>query len=330
MTPFSMLVVRDAMLSSALTATDERFYQTLDECGGCARRMTKRLLPHWTPESAVTTCSMATARLGSGQTVIAYTYYEGPTYDIYGRDYFAGVEQNVRKIGEVPYPREFRIRLYYRLSSTSPTRDRLCALACEDDSRLDLCDVENLPGRRSNVSDVLPVLWRFLPVVDPQVDLYFSRDLDSHLGARELAAVGEFLADKEAAVHVMRDHWAHDIGILAGTWGAKLEGPELRKAWRISLRNMLANRKAHESQTVQGADQYLLNRYVWPWAKRKMLAHDSYTCEKYPKSVGFPTRRIDANMNFVGAVLGHGDRIEFAEENACPERCRRNATWTFC
>ena len=128
----------------------------------------------------------------------------------------------------------------------------------------------------------------------------------------------------------MRDHPAHDIGILGGTWGAKLTDPEVRKSWNLSFKNIFGNKKARDSRTRPGADQYLLNRYAWPWTKRKMLAHDSYSCEKYPNSIGFPTQRIDSPVNFVGSVIGHGDRITFEEENECPEKCKRNSNWTFC
>ena len=58
----------------------------------------------------------------------------------------------------------------------------------------------------------------------------------------------------------MRDHPAHDIGILGGTWGAKLTDPDVRKAWNLSFRNIFGNKRAHESRTKPGADQYLLNR----------------------------------------------------------------------
>ena len=55
-------------------------------------------------------------------------------------------------------------------------------LACEDSS-LDLCPATSLPlfgdSRR-----LYPLIWRFLPAIDPQVDLFFSRDLDSRISAR--------------------------------------------------------------------------------------------------------------------------------------------------
>ncbi len=43
----------------------------------------------------------------------------------------------------------------------------LCDLACSE-SNLDLCDVEQNP-QFGNVSFIFPMVWRFLPVLDPQV-----------------------------------------------------------------------------------------------------------------------------------------------------------------
>ena len=64
----------------------------------------------------------------------------------------------------------------------------LCALfiaACEDSS-LDLCPAISLP-LFGDTRRVYPLIWRFLPAIDPQVDLFFSRDLDSRISARFLA-----------------------------------------------------------------------------------------------------------------------------------------------
>ena len=36
----------------------------------------------------------------------------------------------------------------------------------------------------------------------------------------------------------------------------------------------------------------MLIRYVWPWAKRDALQHDSYSCHKFSGNIiGFPTQR---------------------------------------
>lgn len=56
-----------------------------------------------------------------------------------------------------------------------------------------------------------------------QVELLLSRDLDSRINEREVAAVSEFLAS-EKHFHVMRDHPAHSAPIMGGLWAARPVG----------------------------------------------------------------------------------------------------------
>ena len=57
---------------------------------------------------------------------------------------------------------------------------------------MDLCPAISLP-KFGNATKLYPLIWRFLPAVDPQVDVFFSRDLDSRISEREVEAVNEFL-----------------------------------------------------------------------------------------------------------------------------------------
>ena len=63
--------------------------------------------------------------------------------------------------------------------------------ACQD-PLLDLCPAISLP-KFGNATKLYPLIWRFLPAIDPQVDIFFSRDLDSRISQREVAAVSQFL-----------------------------------------------------------------------------------------------------------------------------------------
>ena len=38
-----------------------------------------------------------------------------------------------------------------------------------------------------NATFIFPMNWRFFPTLDPQVDMYLSRDLDSEFNERELS-----------------------------------------------------------------------------------------------------------------------------------------------
>ncbi len=79
------------------------------------------------------------------------------------------------------------LRLYYKVADDSPVMRDLCELACREPF-FDLCDVEHNP-RLGNASVLYPILWRFLPVIDVQVDLFLSRDLDSRINPREVSNI---------------------------------------------------------------------------------------------------------------------------------------------
>ena len=90
-----------------------------------------------------TTCSEDVHALGSGQKVIAFTFYGDATYDTLARDYFAGVEKNLKAMKEL-YPVGFRMRLYYQMPKKGKLFNRVCQMACKE-PQLDICDVENNP-----------------------------------------------------------------------------------------------------------------------------------------------------------------------------------------
>jgi len=62
--------------------------------------------------------------------------------------------------------------------------------------------------------------WRFLPLGDPMVDIFISRDLDSRVSSRERKAVEEW-EHSNLSLHTMRDHPYHGVPFLGGMWGAK-------------------------------------------------------------------------------------------------------------
>jgi hypothetical protein len=69
-------------------------------------------------------------------------------------------------------------------------------------------------------------------------------------------------------------------------------------------------------------------RYVWPWAKKDAISHDSYLCEKYPGTRPFPTRRPMEPNNFVAAVVADN----YTLDRECPAACRPagHQDWTHC
>ena len=149
------------------------------------------------------------------------------------------------------------------------------------------------------------------------------RDLDSKFTERESAAVSEWL-ESGAPIHSMRDNPNHHVPLLGAGWGASLLKDDIRDLWRSSWRNILNDTSTYSRRTVKGPDQTILTQHVWPWGRNVSLQHDSYTCQHYPGSVGFPTERLDEEYNFIAAV----GPMRLWEE--CPVICRRKEEWSHC
>ena len=76
-----------------------------------------------------------------------------------------GIEENLELMGEF-YP-GWTVRVYFDLEPGSYLHQDLCRLACSNPA-LDMCYVRRLPSSL-DISRVFAMIWRFFPVVDPQV-----------------------------------------------------------------------------------------------------------------------------------------------------------------
>ena len=222
------------------------------------------------------------------------------------------------------------MRLYVQLSMTSSIqREALCHLACTYPEEFELCDVENNP-KYGNVSQIFPMNWRFLPTLDPQVDIAFSRDLDSPFTQhREFEAVNEFLKSSKE-FHFMRDHPQHNTPILGGLWGVKLT-KNIRSSIHQSFAKIFESSMFYNGRNQRGSDQDLLGKFIWPWAKDYSLGHDSYFCNNYVNSRPFPTKREEHLCNFIGCT-SEEDNLSLTKANECPMKCRPedHPDWKHC
>src|SRR5258705_2986561 len=109
------------------------------------------------------------------------------------------------------------------------------------------------------------MFWRFLAATDETVDVAIFRDADSRLGARERAAVDEWLAG-DHDVHLMRDHPWHRTAIMGGMWGVR--GGAL---W--NLRTLIAQ---HQPRSYWQCDQDFLRERVFPLVRERAHVHDEF------------------------------------------------------
>lgn len=145
--------------------------------------------------------------------------------------------------------------------------------------------------RRTTLGAWEGLFWRFEAALDPLVDRFISRDLDSRLNPRERAAVDEWKASGKF-LHVMRDAPNHDVPILGGMWGSGY--------WPI-LRGLM---RSWNSFDHKGCDQEFLAQLVWPRLLDNALIHDS--CRRDPKIKPFPEHAPmipDIHGTFVGQIM---------------------------
>lgn len=61
----------------------------------------------------------------------------------------------------------------------------------------------------------------------------------------------------------MRDHPLHDVPMLGGTWGAKLDRPLVRELFRKAFDDITKSNYASAPRSERGADQSALKVYIW-------------------------------------------------------------------
>ena len=143
------------------------------------------------------------------------------------------------------------------------------------------------------------MFWRFYAICDTEVDIFLSRDTDSRIGNREIAALNEWIeSDKD--FHIMRDHPYHTVPILGGMWGC-------RNGILRNMDQLIENWAGHthkkgfwrEIQTA--GDQNFLGEVVYPLVVNNSMEHSEFGLRYGGEIQPFPTNRKD--YEFVGDVF---------------------------
>ena len=113
------------------------------------------------------------------------------------------------------------------------------------------------------------MLWRMKPCFDNRVEAVICRDLDSPLTYREVQAVTQWM-DSPKVAHAITDSSSHTIPMLGGMVGFK-QAHFKEYAGFATWEDMVDGRGI--DYNVKGADQDLLNKYVYP--KFTKVGHDS-------------------------------------------------------
>jgi hypothetical protein len=170
-------------------------------------------------------CGPESSVRGMHQKVITYTLY-GNVHNATVAKRFFSLLRNISLTVERDYP-DWVVHIYHNFrDQDGPERkahDQLCDIYCRFHN-VDLCSVPLLIERIGNqtipidpalLAGLNPKMFRYLVMLDPNVDVFISRDIDSIIWPREVDAVAEWLKSNYT-FHVMRDHPFHGAIILAG------------------------------------------------------------------------------------------------------------------
>ncbi|CAF1096515.1 unnamed protein product [Rotaria sordida] len=267
-------------------------------------------------------CSQRSAKRGSHQHVIGVSAYLSKMDN---KNLLAKVWTYLLEYIEEAkekYP-NWIVRIYYY--SLDISKEEIFRIE-NNYKNVDFCDSTNIPVL-GNVSNWLPgKMQRFLPIADPLVDIYMSRDIDSPILERETIIVYGWL-DSKQTIHIIRDHHEHDVPILGGLWGIKLNK---ERSLINNISQYLLSPDVVKCYKGKG-DQNFLEDYIWPHAimyDKMTLEFDSFFCKKYPNSRPFPTRKESPTL-FIGCRRPNCTKDKHPE---CPKECRpaNHPDWIWC
>ena len=144
------------------------------------------------------------------------------------------------------------------------------------------------------------MLWRFNAASDPNVQIMLSRDCDSRIHRREVAAVDEWLnSDKD--FHIMRDHKYHGVPILGGMWGVR----------NGLLKDISDKVKSYNAGNFWQTDQNFLRDIIFNDVSEYAMVHDEIhrikiDSKRYPVESG-----VRNDYHFIGqAYAGDGKVLD--------------------
>jgi hypothetical protein len=158
---------------------------------------------------------------------------------------------------------------------------------------------------------MLPLLWRFEPILDQSVDLMIVRDADSRIGAREALAVSRWV-DSDKVFHVIRDHPYHTSLIQAGMFGVKKSDISHLLDYTRCLNELPVNNPR--------VDEIFLSRYVYPYAIMHSFINARY-CNYERQSRPLPGPEYD--HDFIGQRYHHDGSYDVTAAN-CLKRYEKS------
>jgi len=152
-------------------------------------------------EPVVSTCSRRSDQRGLHQRVLSFSVYGNLNNTRHFARYVLPLKETVQRIATL-YP-DWVVRIYHDAKDDKRLADEFRSYG-----HVDLCYAVQVLAERQLWPKTFAMNWRFLPLIDPTVDFFMSRDADSPILKREAAAVQHWL-ETNRTFHIMRDNPRH-------------------------------------------------------------------------------------------------------------------------
>lgn len=205
------------------------------------------------------------------------------SYSLFGTNqrYITPLIINTKTVKEY-YP-NWIIRIYHDDTVSTETLNILTSL------NADLVNINESYLKKYNLA---PKFWRFLPILENNIDVIIFRDSDSVFSNREQELVKKWL-NSEFDFHIIRDHQLHISPIMAGMFGVKKGGFQLFK-------DKLLNNPILTSKHSYNSDQLFLGDEVFPMIQNNVLLNTSYFAFSSENFVRISKSKT--SNHFIGAI----------------------------
>ncbi len=210
------------------------------------------------------------------------------SYSLYGNDarYTVPLDRNASSL-HLYYP-GWIVRVYHDDSVNRETLEKL---------ELNNVQLVNINHTELSKFNLAPKFWRFLPILDKDVEVVLFRDSDSVFSARESMFVNDWLSSQKY-FHIIRDHQLHISPILAGMFGVKKKGFDI-------FSEVLFDKREITSINNYNSDQIFLADHLYKKIVDSTLIHTAYFAlsgEKYSRV----NKSLEFN-GFIGAIYLNND-----------------------
>jgi len=157
------------------------------------------------------------------------------------------------------------------------------------------------------------MMWRLLPMFEPDVDRFITRDIDEHPMIRAWSTTYEWIRRNFSSLR-WADHHLHKAykwPIMGGTLGltrASLTDSDRAELWK------LYNDEPHAMHWAD--DQKWYRKHIWPRIKDNILSFDIFYCHIFDHSQPYPVPHSHCDY-----VMGASDEW-FGHRGKCKGKCQ--------